>query len=238
VVLVSIFIYFNNYDFYSSNLIYEATRHQNFYGEVAQINNMLQSTSKSHYLVLEAIEKDNVGTILLNKENNDIASSSYKILFNMFTQSFNIPLVPNIVALISLIAFFINRSEMWGIFIAKYSPDTYEAVFGYGPMQLNKYLFEQKVRLDVPKNLQSSLYLPHSSIADVLIFFGILGLLIIFFLIIFVLIKCNKNHDLFFPTIFLIINITKSDSILYLSNFILILFCFLILFSDKSSAKN
>ena len=238
VVLASIFINFSNYDFYSSNLIYEATRHQNFYGEVAQLNNKLKSTSKSHYLVLEAIEKDDVGTILLDKENNDTASSSFKLLLNIFTQSFNIPLIPNIVALISLVAFFINRSEMWGIFIAKYSPDTYEAIFGFGPMQLNKYLYEQKVRLDVPKNLQSSLFLPHSSIADTLIFFGILGLFIALCLIIYVLFKSNKNHIMFLPTIFLILNISKSDSLLYINSFILTLFCLLILDRDKNGANN
>ena len=127
---------------------------------------------------------------------------------------------------------------MWGIFIAKYSPDTYEAIFGFGPMQLNKYLYEQKVRLDVPKNLQSSLFLPHSSIADTLIFFGILGLFIALCLIIYVLFKSNKNHIMFLPTIFLILNISKSDSLLYINSFILTLFCLLILDRDKNGANN
>jgi len=159
----------SNYQFSTSNLIYEATRHQNFYENIPSSANQLGSTNKSHYLVLEAIEKNDVGTILLNDSNYKNASSSYKFLFNMFTPSFNIKFLPNIVGVISIISLVINRSEMWGIFIAKYDPGIFEFLFGYGPQQLNEYLYGQTVRLDVPSYKISSLFLPHSSLLDLLI---------------------------------------------------------------------
>ena len=55
------------------------------------------------------------------------ASTSYRFLVNSFTNSINIPLIPNVVALISVISLLINRTEMWGIFIAKFDPNNFEA---------------------------------------------------------------------------------------------------------------
>ena len=51
-------------------------------------------------------------------------------LLDMFTPSFNIKFVPNIVGFISIVSLFINRSEMWGIFIAKYNPNIFEFLLG------------------------------------------------------------------------------------------------------------
>ena len=58
---------------------------------------------------------------------------------------------------------------MWGIFIAKFNPSFLESLFGTGPLQLNKYLAEHNVRLDLPDNRLQELFLPHSSILDILI---------------------------------------------------------------------
>ena len=52
---------------------------------------------------------------------------------------------------------------MWGIFIAKYSPNLLEALFGNGPYQLNNYLYAQDITLDMPEEMDDSLFLPHSS---------------------------------------------------------------------------
>ena len=116
---------------------------------------------------------------------------------------------------------------MWGIFIAKHNPDLLEGYFGYGPLQLNEYLFEHKIRLDVPKNELLGLFLPHSSLLDVLIFSGFAGL----GLLIFVFLKTLKISLINYSTtkyllIFLLINMLKSDSILYLNSFILLLFTY------------
>ncbi len=224
----------SNYDFNTSNLIYEATRHQSFYEDIPATSNQLASTSKSHYLVLEAIKKNDVGTILLDDSNFKNASSSYKFLFNMFTPSINIKFVPNIVGFISIVSLFINRSEMWGIFIAKYNPDIFEFLFGYGPQQLNEYLFGQKVRLDVPAYKASSLFLPHSSLLDLFIFVGLIGTIMIFINILKMFYNSNTKNVFLFPTIFLFLNFLKSDSILYLNSFLLILFSFQMLKNNFS----
>ena len=84
---------------------------------------------------------------------------------------FDVPIVPNFVSLISLISILINRTEMWGIFIAKYSPNLLEALFGNGPYQLNNYLFLQDITLDMPEEKLDSLFLPHSSFLDIIVFF-------------------------------------------------------------------
>jgi hypothetical protein len=224
VVIFSMFIFTNNYEYTSSNLIYESTRHLNFYQNVRG-----SSDSTSQIMVLEKIKENNVGTILLNDFNYEQASSSYKVLFNLFTQKINIPFLPNLVAILSIIAITINRSEMWSIFIAKYDPSLLESLFGYGPIQLNGYLYENTVRLNVPSYLKTSLFLPHSSIFDLMIYFGIFGILILLASAFKILLKSNRGNIFYLPTVFLIINILKSDSLLYLNSVTLFIFCLLML---------
>ena len=111
---------------------------------------------------------------LLEVDNNYTrASSSLLLLINIYTPKFDIPLVPNIIALLSAVSLFINRTELWGIFIAKYSPSITDAIFGYGPHQLSNYLYDHRIRLDVPEYKLNMLYLPHSSLLDSVLFFGI-----------------------------------------------------------------
>ena len=82
---------------------------------------------------------------------------------------------------------------MWGIFIAKYDPNLLETIFGYGPFQLNEYLYGEKVFLDVPYYKLESLFLPHSSLLDVLIFFGSGGLVILVSYILFALYSASPK---------------------------------------------
>ena len=86
------------------------------------------------------VERD-LNTILLTDDNFSKASTSYRVLVDLFTNNFNIPLIPNLVGLISVISLLINRTEMWGIFLAKFDPNNFEALFGSGPQQLNEYLY-------------------------------------------------------------------------------------------------
>ena len=228
-IIFSILIFTNNYEYASSNLIYEATRHHNFYQNVSG-----SSDATPQIMVLNRIEENNVGTILLDDFNYEQASSSYKVLVDLFTQNVNIPFLPNLVAIVSIISLAINRSQMWSIFIAKYDPSLLESLFGYGPNQLNVYLYENTVRLNVPNYLKTSLFLPHSSILDLTIYFGIFGILIILGAALRIILKSNKGNIFYLPTIFLILNIFKSDSLLYLNSFILFSFCLLML---KESVK-
>ena len=216
------FYYFTQmrtYEYLSTELVYEATLHQNFYP---------RSDTYSSYLQVEKkmIERD-LNTLLIDEENRENASSTYRFLVNLLTVNFNIPLVPNIVALISMISLIINRTEMWGIFIAKFNPSFVEVIIGSGPLQLNKYLYDHKIRLDVPKEKLESLYLPHSSLLDLYIYFGMFTFLIVGYGIYLIYKNFNQKNIFVFLSIFLVLNIIKSDSILYIHSSVLVVFTFL-----------
>ena len=219
-VLFIFYVVSFNYEFLSTGLLYEISLHSNFF------------TNSDNYINFLNIEKyfneKDLGTLLLMEDNSSKASSSYLFLVNLFTTKINIPLIPNIVAFISMISIFINRTEMWGIFFAKYSPTIGESLFGSGPLQISEYLYRHPVRLDVPPEKLQSLFLPHSSIFDVLVFYGLIGLLLMSFFIF--RIFYNRKYiekDAKYLLGFLLINMVKSDSILYISSTILI---FLIIF--------
>ena len=213
------FTQLKTYEYLSTELIYEATLHQNFYPRDDNYSSYLEVEKKM-------IERD-LNSILLNEENRNNASSTYKYLVNLLTVNFNIPLVPNLIALISIISLLINRTEMWGIFIAKYSPSTLEIIYGQGPLQLNKYLYDHPIRLDVPKEKIDSLYLPHSSFLDLYIYFGIFGFVIMVYGL-YLIYKNFKPKNIFvFLSIFMILNLLKSDSILYIQSSCLLIFTFL-----------
>ena len=112
---------------------------------------------------------------------------------------------------------------MWGIFIAKYSPNLVETLFGNGPYQLNNYLYMQEIRLDLPESKLSSLFLPHSSLADLIIFSGLFGVLVFLYISIKFLTKNYQNNYLKILSVFLLVNFLKSDSLLY-TNSVLLLF--------------
>ena len=67
--------------------------------------------------------------------------------------------------------------------------------------------------------------LPHSSLLNILLYFGLLGVLIssvhIFKII---LDRDSVDSLIFYPLMYLLINYIKSDSILYLPSFVLIFF--------------
>jgi len=217
-ILVGLLILDFDYQYLSTELLYEATLHHDFYSD--------ENTYKSYLQVQQKMIERDLGTILRNQDNLENASTTYVFLVNLFTQNINIPFFPNIVAVVSTLGMLINRTEMWGIFIAKYSPNMIDAIFGNGPMQLNKYLYDHKIRLDVPEYKLNSLFLPHSSFLDIQIFFGILGLIAVLGLLFTQLRKSSLNNIFFIPSIYLFINFLKSDSLMYIHSFILFLFCF------------
>ena len=145
------------------------------------------------------------------------------------TKSCNLKFIPNPVALISFISIIINRSEKWGLFLAKYDPDVKEFLFGYGPVQFNEY-YSSLTSLNV-----SGLILPHSSLLDLLIFSGITGVtgILIYFIYI---IKTYQEGGSFviYLLFFQIVNLLKSDSITYVSSLFLLIFT---IFLVKNSHK-
>jgi len=178
--------------------------------------------TENYYNNLRYFEEENILEILNFNNQSENLSSSLLMLVDIFTTENNIPFVPNIVAVVSSLSLVINRSERWGVFIAKYDPSISDFLFGYGPMQLNEYYLEQ------PMNEPNGLLLPHSSLLVLLLFSGIISILIFSFLTYKYLIKNFSNLGLMkYLLVFQIINLIKSDSLLYLSSFVLFLFTFI-----------
>ena len=210
-----------DYTYLSSELLYEASLHSNLYPNES---NYIKTTK-----VTQLFDEANLES-LFDIQNPDKASTLLTNLVKIYTPNIGIPLVPNIISVISATSIFINRTEMWGIFIAKYSPNLIETLFGNGPYQMNNYLYVHEIRLDLPETRMSSLFLPHSSLADLLIFVGLIGTIIITFLMIRLFQNNSPNQYFKFLGLFLIINFLKSDSILYIGS-LLILFLSIVLIS-------
>lgn len=125
-------------------------------------------------------------------------------------------------AMLSILSFFgyisylLNRSELWGIFIARYNPDTLEFMFGSGPLTLGQHYGQ--IRINEP----GSLLLPHSSLLSLLIYIGLVGVVIIFGFLLYNLYKNKDSFNIFgsLMVFYLITNLIKSDSINYLPSFI------------------
>jgi len=232
VILLGLIILFGSYlivnrlgfEYVSTQLLYEASLHSNLF-------TYLSSEAKS----VEITKYFDAGQIqsLLNIENQGQGSSLLIFLSTIYEQSlFNFPYIPNLVTIISFVSIVINRNEMWGIFTAKYNPNLIESLFGNGPYQLNNYLYNLKIRLDVPEGKLNALYLPHSSFLDILVFFGFFGLLMFLFFNFYVLKQKSTNPEYKFLLIFIILNFAKSDSLLYLNSFVLLAFIYAINFKS------
>ncbi len=211
-----------SYEVASKSLILEGLKYSNlFEGENDRNKNV------SRYLEGE----NDLGTIFLYSGNNEKISTSLKFISNTFTQNINIPFVPNGIAALSLFALSINRSEKWGIFLSKYNPNTSEFLFGTGPLELNSYFYGHN-----SGNVEG-LVLPHSSILDILLFFGFFGLLLFTFFVLKILINnFNTDNPYWYLLLFLLINWIKSDSILYIAP--LILFVFTLIQNIKITNKD
>jgi hypothetical protein len=162
---------------------------------------------------------------LMQLDNNyKRASSSLLYLINLYTPSFNIYLIPNVVGLISFVSLLINRTELWGVFLAKYNPNFIESIFGYGPYQFSNYLYNHKIKLDFPYPKSTSLFLPHSSFLDLLLFGGVLSILIITFSILKNYKKIDFKNNIFSLLFaFFILNFLKSDGVLYIQGLVFVL---------------
>jgi hypothetical protein len=174
------------------------------------------------------IDEGDLGTIFLYPENQNKTSRSLNFLIDRYTPTIDIPLIPNPVASVSTFSYVINRSEKWGIFFSKYDPSIQEFIFGYGPLQFVDYFN------NFNKENIGGLVLPHSSILDQLLFFGLTGTLILIFVISKnILYSWRKGSIFCYLLILQVINLLKSDSILYAPSFIL--FLVIILESNRST---
>tara|TARA_Y100001958_G_C21208669_1_gene534566 strand:- start:375 stop:1355 length:981 start_codon:yes stop_codon:yes gene_type:complete len=127
----------------------------------------------------------------------------------------------------STIAYFLNRSEMWGLFFARYNPTFMELLFGSGPMNFGQLYGEVVI------NNPESFLLPHSSALSLLLFIGILPLILLTIWFGSVLILNRKNYEFVLISLYIIINSIKNDSINYLAVFTFYSLLYL-LFKNKS----
>ena len=123
----------------------------------------------------------------------------------------------------STISFLLNRSELWAIFSARYNPTFLEALFGSGPLTFGQVYGEINI-----KETESFL-LPHSSLISYIVFFGVIGLMILATLLIFNSISNKRRIGSIgiFIILYILINLLKNDSLNYLSiftNYLLVLF--------------
>ena len=132
-------------------------------------------------------------------------------------------------SLFSALAFLINRSELWGLFFARYNPGIDTFLFGTGPFILSNHYGDMNISsIRISTGTELGFLLPHSSLLLLLIFFGILGLLVFLFYISLTLIRSkNINYNFYLINLFILLNLIKSDSLLYLPS-ILIYLLFLI----------
>ena len=207
--LLIVFQQINDYPFgyYSKGMLYHATLASN-----------IESSLSLNQWGLSAVDDMNLGQIIIDNENSKSLSKASEFMLKEYTLRNNLSILPGWISVISSISVLINRSEKWGIFLAKYNPDITEFLFGYGPGQISEYYLGHSTKYN------DGLVLPHSSILVCLIFFGLFGLLIgITFL--FRIIKKNYKNSVFTVLLaYFLINLLKSDSLLYLNSFVLFMF--------------
>ena len=75
---------------------------------------------------LNDAEKGNYQFLLeIPKEQRNL-STSLNFLIDRYTYGGNIKFLPHYTSLLSLVSYFINRSQKWGVFFAKYNPNIEE----------------------------------------------------------------------------------------------------------------
>lgn len=114
----------------------------------------------------------------------------------------------------SFLAYLLNRSEMWGIFFARYNPSHSELMLGSGPLNLGQLYGEVNI------NNTEGLLLPHSSLLSFIVYIGIIPVIVLFSIFVYKLLINRKNIEYNLVSIYIFINIIKNDSLNYFSSFI------------------
>ena len=175
-------------------------------------------------------------TKVLSEAQNNIAFEQYSNSLLYLQENLNSNFLLKLVfGIFSTAAFYLNRSYLWGMFFARYSPTTKEFLFGTGPYNLSNLYNEVQVADTV------SFLWPHSSFLQVLFYFGVLGVLLLIYLITKKIIYSIKNNNLHigrYIFIFILINLFKSDSIMYFSTLFTTLFFYNSLKFEDFKIKN
>ena len=147
-------------------------------------------------------------------------SSSLLYLLDYSDRNF---ILKGLFSIFSTTAFLINRSELWGLFFARYNPTFETLLFGTGPFVLSNHYGDiniSSIRISTGTDL--GFLLPHSSLLLLLVFFGLCGLILTLTFMIYAIIKSKtKNYNFYIVNIFILLNLIKSDSLLYFPSIIL-----------------
>ena len=209
-----------SYEGASRSLILEGLRYSNLYENEPDRNLKVERFF---------IEEDDLETVFLYPGNKEKISNSFEYIINGYNNN-NISFLPNYVSVLSIFSLLINRSEKWGIFLSKYNPETLDFFIGSGPLQFTNYFFGHN------RNNIEGLVLPHSSLLDILLFFGLFGFVVFLFCIGKNLINnIDFKNPSWYLLLFLSINIIKSDSLLYIPPLIMFLSIYFLLDSNKKS---
>ena len=128
--------------------------------------------------------------------------------------------------------YFLNRSQRWGIFFARYNPTYMESILGSGPLSLGQVYGE------TPIGETESFLLPHSSLLSFVVYFGFLGMTGLFLLLIYKYIN-NKNSITTLGKmiiLFLLINFLKNDLVNYFAPFTIYLVFIIGILNTKNSS--
>ena len=143
-----------------------------------------------------------------NKENN-----IFSILYGFF----------------GFIAYILNRAELWGLFTSRYNPSFWEILVGTGPFNFGQLYGEIIV------GETKSFLLPHSSFLSFVLFFGIVGVLILTFYLVSRVYKSrnNINDRGYILLSFVFLNFVKNDAANYFATFFLYTFILFIVIKTK-----
>ena len=198
------------------------------------IDNYLHYSEFDEYKIY-SIEFSSSKILSEGKINTFEGAESKSVKFISDAYSSNNYIVIYILGLISTFAFYTNRGNLWGMFIARYNPSPVDLVFGTGPYNLSKVYNE--VKIIGQSDFRGDFLLTHSSLIQILIYFGIIGLIVLFYEFYKILKKHSKSKNnliMFAPFLFLAINLLKSDSLFYFSTLFTLLFFYTV---NKSSYK-
>ena len=160
----------------------------------------------------------------------DQESTSLSYLNNLDSQS----IINFLILAIGQVAYFINRSELWGLFLSRYNPDNLNVLLGSGPFSLAKQYSEINIsKYKYASNIEMGFLLPHSSVLLIFLFTGLVGLITFLYLIIKQLNILKKfEYDAFLVILLLTISMFKSDSILYMP-WLAMYLCLIFIYTSK-----
>ena len=122
----------------SEAIIYQAVNNSSFNYELPK-NEVGQT----------AIELSAYGEILELEDYTRSTSTSLYNFLRIYNSDRNIKNILHVLSVVSAVSVPINRSEKWGIFIAKYNPDISKFLFGYYcPNQLAEYYKSHKTKVN------------------------------------------------------------------------------------------